>query len=165
MIAKRESKMPWTANDAERHTHKAITSELKELWANVANQSLERTGNEGRAVRAANAAVARKAQSAAHGYRLSLTMTRQRVPTGAADLCPVRLETARNAQHVIGIPLQFSLAKSFDVMTAGRAFLFSSLPECATSSRYECPKDHWNHYSLPNHHLGTPRRNGSLERL
>ena len=24
--------MPWTANDAERHTHKATTWELKELW-------------------------------------------------------------------------------------------------------------------------------------
>jgi truncated hemoglobin YjbI len=55
--------MPWTANDAERHTHKAITTELKDLWAKVANESLERTGDEGRAVREANAVVARKAQS------------------------------------------------------------------------------------------------------
>jgi hypothetical protein len=55
--------MPWTANDAERHTHKATTSELKELWAKVANESLERTGDEGRAVREANAVVARQAQS------------------------------------------------------------------------------------------------------
>jgi hypothetical protein len=29
--------MPWTGNDAEKHTHKATTSELKELWAKVAN--------------------------------------------------------------------------------------------------------------------------------
>ena len=36
--------MPWTANDAESHTHKATTSELKELWAKVANESLERNG-------------------------------------------------------------------------------------------------------------------------
>jgi hypothetical protein len=57
-------KMPWTANDAERHTHKATTSELKELWAKVANESLERNGDEGRAVREANAVVARRAQSA-----------------------------------------------------------------------------------------------------
>ena len=27
--------MPWTSNDAERHTHKATTTELKELWAKV----------------------------------------------------------------------------------------------------------------------------------
>jgi hypothetical protein len=55
--------MPWTANDAERHTHKATTSELKELWAKVANESLERTGDEGRALREANAVVARQTQS------------------------------------------------------------------------------------------------------
>jgi hypothetical protein len=55
--------MPWTENDAERHTRKATTSELKELWAKVANESLERTGDEGRAIREANAVVARQAQS------------------------------------------------------------------------------------------------------
>jgi hypothetical protein len=55
--------MPWTANDAERHTHKAIISELKELWAKVANESLERNGDEGRAIREANAVVARQSQS------------------------------------------------------------------------------------------------------
>ena len=57
------AKMPWTENDAERHTRKATTSELKELWAKVANESLERTGDEGRAIREANAVVARQAQS------------------------------------------------------------------------------------------------------
>jgi len=57
------AKMPWSANDAEKHTHKATTSDLKELWAKVANESLERNGDEGRAVREANAVVARQAQS------------------------------------------------------------------------------------------------------
>jgi len=52
-------RMPWTPNDAERHTHKATTGVLKELWAKVANESLARTGDEGRAVREANAVVAR----------------------------------------------------------------------------------------------------------
>jgi hypothetical protein len=56
--------MPWTPNDAERHTHKATTPTLKELWAKVANESLERTGNEGRAIREANAVVARQAGNA-----------------------------------------------------------------------------------------------------
>src|SRR5215468_418859 len=56
------SSMPWTPNDAERHTHKATTSALKELWAKVANESLERTGNEGRAIREANAVIARQAE-------------------------------------------------------------------------------------------------------
>ena len=52
--------MPWTANDAERHTHKATSSALKELWAKVANESLERNGDEGRAIREANAVIARQ---------------------------------------------------------------------------------------------------------
>jgi hypothetical protein len=55
--------MPWTPDDAERHTHKAATPMLKELWAKVANEALERTGDEGRAVREANAVVARQAEA------------------------------------------------------------------------------------------------------
>src|SRR5262245_1607255 len=58
----RELTMPWTANDAERHTHKATTSELKELWARVANERLEKTGDEGRAIREANAVVSRQSE-------------------------------------------------------------------------------------------------------
>jgi hypothetical protein len=54
--------MPWTPNDAERHTHKATTPELKELWAKVANEALRRTGEEGRAIREANAVVARQSE-------------------------------------------------------------------------------------------------------
>jgi hypothetical protein len=55
--------MPWSANDAERHSHKATTWELKELWAKIANESLERTGDEGRAIREANAVVARRVEA------------------------------------------------------------------------------------------------------
>jgi hypothetical protein len=55
--------MPWTPNDAERHTHKATTTEQKELWAKVANEALERTGDEGRAIREANAVIARQAEA------------------------------------------------------------------------------------------------------
>ena len=55
--------MPWTPNDAERHTQKATTWELKEPWAKVANKSLRRTGDEGRAIREANAVVARQAEA------------------------------------------------------------------------------------------------------
>jgi len=54
--------MPWSPNDAERHTHKATTGELKALWAKVANERLEKTGDEGRAIREANAVVARQAE-------------------------------------------------------------------------------------------------------
>ena len=55
--------MPWTPDDAERHTHRATTWELKELWAKVANECLERTGDEGRAVREANGVVRRQAEA------------------------------------------------------------------------------------------------------
>ncbi|MBV9994520.1 MAG: hypothetical protein JO127_04840 [Caulobacteraceae bacterium] len=55
--------MPWTPDDAERHTHKAATPALQELWAEVANETLERTGDEGRAIREANAVVARQAEA------------------------------------------------------------------------------------------------------
>ena len=55
--------MPWSPNDAESHTRKATTLALQELWAKVANESLERTGDEGRAIREANAVIARQAQA------------------------------------------------------------------------------------------------------
>ena len=42
-----------------RHTHKADADHLQRMWAEVANAVLAETGDEGRAVRAANAAVAR----------------------------------------------------------------------------------------------------------
>jgi hypothetical protein len=54
--------MPWTPADAESHTRKATNWELKALWAKVANECLERTGDEGRAIREANAVVARQAE-------------------------------------------------------------------------------------------------------
>lgn len=53
--------MPWTPDDAEKHTHKANTPELQQLWAKVANESLDRDGDEGRAIREANAVIARQA--------------------------------------------------------------------------------------------------------
>jgi hypothetical protein len=56
--------MPWTSNDAAKHTHKATTGALKELWAKIANEALERTGDEARAIREANAVVARQAEAA-----------------------------------------------------------------------------------------------------
>jgi len=52
--------MPWTSNDAESHTHKATTPTLKALWAKVANDRLENTGDESRAIREANAVIARE---------------------------------------------------------------------------------------------------------
>lgn len=54
--------MPWTSKDAEKHTHKANTSELQELWARVANERLDKTDDEGRAIREANAVVAEQSE-------------------------------------------------------------------------------------------------------
>lgn len=51
--------MPWLPEDAQRHTRKADTDRLRRLWAEVANSVLAETGDEGRAVRSANAVVAR----------------------------------------------------------------------------------------------------------
>ena len=51
--------MPWSAADAKAKTHKADTPAKQKTWAAVANRVLEETGDEGRAVRSANAAVAR----------------------------------------------------------------------------------------------------------
>jgi len=52
--------MPWTAKDAPRHTKKAKSAVAKRQWEHVSNAVLERTGDEGRAVAAANAVVARR---------------------------------------------------------------------------------------------------------
>lgn len=49
--------MPWKMSDAQKHTKKAKSSTAKRQWSKVANSILERTGDEGRAVRGANAAV------------------------------------------------------------------------------------------------------------
>lgn len=55
--------MPWTPSEATKHTKKATTEKLRRLWADVANDTLDRTGKDGDAVRAANAAVNRATQT------------------------------------------------------------------------------------------------------
>jgi len=52
--------MPWTAEDVDRH-HKGLSDAEKRLWMAVANQQLAEHGDEGRAIREANAVV--------NGYR------------------------------------------------------------------------------------------------
>ena len=61
--------MPWRPEDAPRHTHKADTPHLCRLWSEVANNILAETGDEGHAVRAANAAVARQKRRGGPGGR------------------------------------------------------------------------------------------------
>ena len=51
--------MPWDSGDAHDKTKKANSPTKKRVWAQVANQTLARTGDEGRAVREANAVVQR----------------------------------------------------------------------------------------------------------
>ena len=51
--------MPWTAEDAERHTKKADNAKRQRMWAEIANSVLAETGDEGRAIREANAMVGR----------------------------------------------------------------------------------------------------------
>jgi hypothetical protein len=51
--------MPWLDDaDSTRH-NKLAHGELGELWRKVANETLERTGDDGRAIREANAVVHR----------------------------------------------------------------------------------------------------------
>lgn len=51
--------MPWKADDATRHTHVADTPKKKKIWAKVANDVRKQFGNDARAIKEANAAVAR----------------------------------------------------------------------------------------------------------
>ena len=54
--------MPWTPQDATSHTKMATTETIKRLWAEIANQVLAKSGDEDRAIRQANAIVARTAR-------------------------------------------------------------------------------------------------------
>lgn len=52
--------MPWKPSDARGHTRKAKSPTAKRQWSKVANSMLKRGASEGAAVRAANAAVAKR---------------------------------------------------------------------------------------------------------
>ena len=50
--------MPWTAADAPKFNSKTANSvHLREVWSNAANAALREYGDEGKAIRVANAAV------------------------------------------------------------------------------------------------------------
>ena len=49
--------MPWSMRDALKHTGKAKSEKKKKQWAATANAVLKSSGDEGKAVRIANAAV------------------------------------------------------------------------------------------------------------
>jgi uncharacterized protein YdaT len=52
--------MPWTPNDAPRHTHKAKSEAERKEWASTANAVLKNTGDEGEAIRVANSRIGKK---------------------------------------------------------------------------------------------------------
>ena len=52
--------MPWKSSAASAKTKKAKSPAAKKQWASVANKVLKETGEEGRAVRIANAAVKKR---------------------------------------------------------------------------------------------------------
>lgn len=52
--------MPWSPKDATKYTKKATSAIAKRQWRDVANGVLKSTGDESRAIRAANAVVARR---------------------------------------------------------------------------------------------------------
>jgi hypothetical protein len=52
--------MPWTPEDAYRHTRRAATAVTRRQWAHVANKVLKETGDEARAIREANAVLERR---------------------------------------------------------------------------------------------------------
>ena len=52
--------MPWAARDATKKDRKAKTPKAKRQWAAVANATLARTGDEGRAIRTANGVIKRR---------------------------------------------------------------------------------------------------------
>lgn len=50
--------MPWTADDAPRFNKSTSKNRhLRQVWANAANNALREYGDEGKAIRVANAAV------------------------------------------------------------------------------------------------------------
>ena len=52
--------MPWSSADATKKTKKAKSPKAKKQWSSVANKVLKDSGDEGKAVRIANAAVAKR---------------------------------------------------------------------------------------------------------
>ncbi len=57
--------MPWSAGDVDRH-YGGLQSHEKDIWVAAANNALKEYGNEGQAVRVANAAVNKQKK---HGAR------------------------------------------------------------------------------------------------
>lgn len=51
--------MPWNSSDVSRH-NKGVKGKNRQKWAKIANAVLAKDGDEGKAIRIANAAVERR---------------------------------------------------------------------------------------------------------
>lgn len=51
--------MPWKPGDASKHTKRATSAAKMRQWSTIANSVLEKTGDEAKAIKIANAAVAK----------------------------------------------------------------------------------------------------------
>jgi hypothetical protein len=92
-----------------------------------------------------------------------LTVVRQYLLAGAADLGPVRLQTPQNPQHVIRIDLQLGLTKPAHVRMAGGTLLIIALPHQRSDGRWlrrqllrarssYCQREHHRQDRYPDHH-------------
>lgn len=61
--------MPWQPDDAPKHNRKAKTAAQKHLWARVANERLDATGNDALAIREANSALDRSIEGSKTKYK------------------------------------------------------------------------------------------------
>lgn len=55
--------MPWTSKDVSGKTKKAKSPKAKRQWTKIANSVLNKTGDDARAIREANAVAARRKRS------------------------------------------------------------------------------------------------------
>ena len=76
--------MPWSMGSALTHTKKANTPAKKKQWSSTANAVLAKSGDEGKAVRVANAAVAKTPAKAKAVKMPSVKLPSGKVVSGPA---------------------------------------------------------------------------------
>lgn len=62
-----EDAIPWQVGDVAAHNKSAKSKKAKENWVAVANSVLKQTGDEGRAIAAANSAVSKRFKNRGKG--------------------------------------------------------------------------------------------------
>lgn len=74
--------MPWTSEDAKRHTKKANTPKKKKQWSKVANAALASGDSEASAIRQANAVIAGTARHSSESKAKKYVKMRQKARKG-----------------------------------------------------------------------------------